>query len=166
VAKVINNIIVEFKKSWKQYVFQSLLATIVIFVVFLGLKLSHPLIIISIGATAFIVFAMPRNVTANPRNVIGGHVAGVIVGFLLLLIPQNSFLSSIFVYSFAVGLSIFIMVVLNIEHPPASATALGIVMNGFSLKASIVFFISIAILLIIQRYFKRFLKCLVYKQDI
>ncbi len=164
--KAINDIAEEFKKSWKQYIFQSLLATVIIFVVFLGLKLSHPLITISIGATAFIVFAMPKNITANPRNVIGGHVAGVAVGFLLLLIPHSSFLSSIFVYSFAVGFSIFIMVTLNIEHPPASATALGIVMNGFSIKACAVFFISILILLITQRYFKRFLKCLVYKQDI
>jgi len=162
--KAINTIIVEFKKSWKQYVFQSFLATIVIFMVFLGLKLSHPLITISIAATAFIIFAMPKNITANPKNVIGGHVVGVAVGFLLLLIPHNAFLSSIFIYSFAVGLSIFIMVALNIEHPPASATALGIAMNGFSLKAGVIFFMSIGVLLVIQRYFKRFLKCLVYKQ--
>ena len=33
-AEATNNIIVEFKRSWKQYLFQSLLATIVIFVVF------------------------------------------------------------------------------------------------------------------------------------
>jgi len=48
-------------------------------------------------------------------------------------------LSSVFIYSLAVGFSIFIMVALNIEHPPASATALGIVMNDFSLKAVTVF---------------------------
>ena len=153
--KAINNIAEEFKKSWKQYVFQSFLATIVIFVVFLGLKLEHPLITVSIGATAFIIFAMPRNITANPRNVIGGHAAGVIVGCLLLLISHNTFLSSI-----------FMMVTLYIEHPPASATALGIVMNGFSLKAGVIFFMSIVVLLVIQRYLKRFLKCLVYKQNI
>ena len=164
--KTIKEIAEEFKKSWKQYVFQSLLAAIVIFVVFLGLKLEHPLITVSIGATAFIIFAMPRNITANPRNVIGGHAAGVIVGCLLLLISHNTFLSSIFIYSFAVGVSIFMMVTLNIEHPPASATALGIVMNGFSLKAGVIFFMSIVVLLVIQRYFKRFLKCLVYKQNI
>lgn len=57
------------------------------------------------------------------------------------------------------------MVALNIEHPPASATVLGIAMNGFSLKACAIFFISIIALLITQRYFKRFLKCLVYKQS-
>ena len=160
------NIIVGFRQSWKQYVFQSLLATIVIFVVFLGLRLDRPLITVSIGATAFIVFAMPKSITANPRNVIGGHAVGAATGLLLLLIPHNTFLSSVFIYSFAVGASIFMMVTLNIEHPPASATALGIAMNGFSLRASVVFFISIVILLITQRYFKRFLKCLVYKQSV
>lgn len=46
------------------------------------------------------------------------------------------------------------------------ATALGVAMDGFSWKASIVFFVSIAILLMIQHYFKRHLKCLVYKQNV
>ena len=162
--KAINDIAEECKKSWKQYIFQSFLAAGVVFVVLLALRLDRPLITISIGATVFIVFAMPKNVTAMPKNVIGGHTAGIIVGFLFALIPHSSFLSSVFIYSLAVGFSIFIMVALNIEHPPASATALGIVMNGFSLKAGTVFFVSIAILLVTQRYFRRFLKCLVYKQ--
>jgi len=165
-GKEINNIVREFRQSWKQYIFQSLLAVIVVFVVFLSLKMERPLITISIAATVFIIFAMPKNVTANPKNVIGGHLVGFFTGCLFALIPHNLFLFSAFVYSLSVGISIFIMVVLNVEHPPASATALGVVMNGFSLKAFIVFLVSIVVLLAIQRYFKQYLKCLVYKQNI
>jgi len=164
--KEIKSIISGFKQFWKQYIFQSLLATIVIFGVFLSLRLDHPLITVSIGATVFILFVMPENIIASSKNVIGGHLTGFLVGFLLTLVPYSSFFFSIFIYSLAIGLSIFIMVILNVEHPPASATALGVAMNGFSWKIGIVFFMSIAILLIMRRYFKHYLQCLVYKQSI
>ena len=160
--KAVTDIINGFKQSWKQYLFQSFLATIVIFGVFLALRLERLLITVSIGATAFIIFAMPKNITASPKNVIGGHMVGFIAGFLFALIPHKSFLFSAFIYSLAVGFSIFMMVTLNVEHPPASATALGVAMKGFSWKIAIFFFISVTILLIVQFYFKRFLQCLVY----
>ena len=68
----------EFRRYWKHYVFQCLLATFVVFIVLLALSLKNAVIISSIGATAFIIFAMPKMVTANPRNVIGGHATGLI----------------------------------------------------------------------------------------
>ncbi len=97
--------------SWKHYVFQSLFATVALFTVFLFLSIEHVVVIASIGATVFIVFAMPKNITAKPRNVIGGHLVGLTSGSLCSLIPHSLFLSSILVYSVAVGLSIFVMVV-------------------------------------------------------
>ena len=55
----------------------------------LVLTMEHVVIIASIGATAFIVFLMPGNVTASPRRVIGGHVIGLISGYLVTLIPPH-----------------------------------------------------------------------------
>ena len=46
--------------------------------------IEHAVVIASIGATAFIVFTMPRNITAKPRRVIGGHLAGL---FRALYVP-------------------------------------------------------------------------------
>ncbi|MGB2877910.1 MAG: HPP family protein, partial [Dehalococcoidales bacterium] len=69
-----------FSRLWLNYIYQSLLATIVIFIILLLLNLEHVVVIASIGATAFIVFTMPRNVTAAPRRVIGGHIVGFICG--------------------------------------------------------------------------------------
>jgi len=40
--------------------------------------------------------------------------------------------SDIAVYSIAVGISIFLMMALDFEHPPASRTALGVAITGFS----------------------------------
>gem|GEM_PF-3680825 len=56
----------KFKASWFYYVFQSLIATHSIFIVLLILKFSNAIVIASIGATAFIVFAMPNSLTALP----------------------------------------------------------------------------------------------------
>jgi len=151
----------KFKAHWKNYVVQSFLATLVIFVLFLILNLSQAVVIASIGASAFIVFAMPHDFTARPRNIIGGHLVGVIAGSLLTLVPQVFFLHSVMVYSLAVGLSILIMVITDTEHPPASGTALGIAIKGFSLNVVIAVIVSAVILSLVRRFLKPYLKNLV-----
>jgi len=72
----------EFKQYWKHYVLQSVLATLAVFIVISFLSLQHAVIVASLGATAFIVFAMPASITARARNVIGGHIVGLFCGFL------------------------------------------------------------------------------------
>ena len=61
----ITKMVEEFRTFWKNYVFQSLLATLIIFIVLLSLNIrDDAAIIASIGATTFIVFATPRAVPA------------------------------------------------------------------------------------------------------
>jgi CBS-domain-containing membrane protein len=148
----------KFQKLWKNYLYQSSLATIVVFVILLILNAEHAVVIASIGATAFIVFAMPGNITAALRRVIGGHVIGLFSGSLCSLIPQPSIISSIIVYSLAVGITVFLMVALDAEHPPADGTALGVAITGFSPSVGIaVLTISIALSLA-HRFSRKFLK--------
>jgi CBS-domain-containing membrane protein len=151
----------KFRSSWKNYIFQSFLAALLIFLVLLLLSLEHAVIISAIGATAFIVFAMPQSITANPRNIIGGHLINFPIGSPCALIPQSSFWCSIMAYSLAVGLSIFIMVVIDTEHPPAAATALGLAIMGFSLDAAIAVVTSAVLLSLAHHFLKPFLKNLV-----
>lgn len=156
--KSTTKMIEELRLFWKNYVFQSFFATLAMFIVLLFLNLQHVVIIASIGATTFIIFAMPNYITAKPRNVIGGHLVGLLSGSLCALIPHPSFLYSILVYSLAVGLSIFVMVVIDTEHPPASGTALSIAITGFSLSTAIFVIISITILSLIHHSFKPYLR--------
>ncbi len=156
--RLISKIVKELRLYWKNYVFQSLFATLAIFIVLLTLSLQEAVIIASIGATTFIVFAMPKSITAKPRNVIGGHIVGLISGSLCALIPHPLFIHSIMVYSLAVGFSIFIMVITDTEHPPASGTALGVAIHGFSLGVTIAVIISVVILSLIHHLFKRYLR--------
>ncbi|MDP8217763.1 MAG: HPP family protein [Candidatus Theseobacter exili] len=148
----------EFRLFWKNYVFQSLFATFTTFIVLLFLSLQYAVIIASIASTAFIVFAMPKSITAKPRNIIGGHLVGLFFGSLCALIPHHLFLPSIIAYSFAVGFSIFIMVITDTEHPPASGTALGVAITGPSLNITIAVITSVIILSLVHYFFKPFLK--------
>ncbi len=156
--KSIKKIDTEFRQYWKHYVMQSLLATLSVFIVLYFLSLQHAVIIASIGATAFIVFAMPDSITAQPRNVIGGQLVGLFCGFLFSLIPQPALIYSIIVYSLAVGATIFTMVVIDMEHPPAAGTALGVAMTGISLDISIAVIISIVLLSLIHKFFKPYIR--------
>lgn len=137
----------EVKRHWRNYVLQSLLASVSLFCVLVFLERSKEVIIASLGATAFVVFALPNNLSAQPRNVIGGHIVGMACGFagfwLLHLLPNpDQFVCKAGVHAFAVGLAIFIMVVINTEHPPAAGTALGVAIDGLDarLVASVLFF--------------------------
>jgi len=148
-------------KSWKKYVFQSFLATLTVLLLILILKMEHIVVIASIGSTAFIVFALPKSITARPKNVIGGQMIGLLSGSICALIPHNSFISSIIVYSVAVGLSIFLMITTDTAHPPASGTALGIAITGFSINIALSLIISVTILSFVHHFLKPFLEDLV-----
>jgi CBS-domain-containing membrane protein len=147
-----------FPALWKHYLYQSLLAAIVVFIVLLILNIENAVVIASIGATAFIVFTMPRNITAKPRRVIGGHLIGLISGSLCTLIPHSSTLASISVFALAVGISICLMVALDFEHPPAAGTALGVAITGFSPGVMIAVITSSLVLSLAHHFSKKFLK--------
>lgn len=129
----------EFRSYWKYYVFQSLLASASIYLVLAIMNADQAVIIASLGATAFVVFALPEKFTAKPRGVIGGHLIGILCGLvgacLLQILPTNHSFIENAVYAFSVGLSIFIMVISDTEHPPAAGTAMGIAIRGFSFHA-------------------------------
>ncbi len=148
----------EFKAQWKYYVRQTFAASVIVFIVLLLLEMQHAVIIASIGASVFIVFAMPKNITAHPRRIIGGYLCGFFTGALFALIPQPFELISFILYSAAVGISIFLMVALDVEHPPASGITLGTVISGVSTQIAIAVIISSSVLSLAQHFGRRFLK--------
>jgi CBS-domain-containing membrane protein len=158
VKRSVRKMIEEFRLYWKHYVLQSLFATLAVFVVLYFLTLQDAVIIASIGASAFIVFAMPKALTANARNVIGGHLVGLFWGALFSLVPHVTMIGSIVCYSLAVGLSIFTMVVTDTEHPPASGTALGVAITGMSPHVLVAVVLSIVLLSLIHHFFKPYLR--------
>ena len=157
----LSSIVHELRIYWRNYLFQSFLATLTIFIILLFLSLENAVVTASIAATAFIVFTMPGSITAKPRNVIGGHVIGLCFGSVCALIPHVHWLSSISVYSLAVGLSILLMVVVDMEHPPAAGTALGIAITGISWEVAMALISSVLILSLAHKLLANHLKDLI-----
>ena len=126
----------------RNYIIQSLLATVAVAIILYFVNIfTEAAIVAALGASIFIVFAMPRSVTAQSRRLIGGHIVGLICGsicyYAFLTGPLRELAANWeFILwcacALSVGLSIFLMTITNTEHPPAAATALGIVAHGWS----------------------------------
>jgi CBS-domain-containing membrane protein len=144
----------KFKKLWKYYLLQCILATTVFAALVLILGKEKVVLISAMGATCFIVFALPTTTSAQTRNVIGGHLTGLICGaiFYFIGLPQ------IITYPSTVGLAIFVMVILDVEHPPAAGTALAVVANEVSYDAFITIMISAVVLSQCRYYLRSILK--------
>jgi CBS-domain-containing membrane protein len=129
----------KFRKNIHRYIFQCVLATLTILAVLFFLDvLTETAIIAALGASAFVVFAIPNSYSSDPRRLIGGYIVGIIIGIICYYISTTEMISSFFVetnYSLivfgaiAVGIAIFTMAVTNTEHPPAAGIALGLVIN-------------------------------------
>lgn len=118
-----------FRQAPGQYILQMLMAfaTMVALVIGLG-ALTNGTVVAALGASAFIVFAMPKHTTAQPRRLIGGHVMCIAIGMLCSVPLTMGWIGSGvgqgIVGAVSVSLAIFAMVVFNTEHPPAAGNAL------------------------------------------
>ncbi len=72
------------------------------------------------GASAVLMFGVPSAPFAQPRNLIGGHLTGALIGVLIFRLLGPSVIG----VALAVSFSIVIMLILRAVHPPAGATAL------------------------------------------
>ncbi len=151
----------EFYDNWQHYLLQSILAFLTIFCVLVYMQLQEIVIVASIGASTFIVFAMPRSIPAKPRNLIGGQISCILIGMLFhQFLPEVSLFSALWVAA-AVGVAIFAMVVLDFEHPPATGTALSIAIDGIDLKIALAFAGSIIFLSLAHKLFSKHMHDLV-----
>lgn len=150
-------IISKFKTLWKYYILQCFLAAVVLFILILLLGKDKLLVTSALGATAFIVFAMPKAVSAKTKNVIGGHLVGLVAGAIFYCTTLPYFVE----YPLAAGLAFFLMVALDVEHPPAVGTALAVVINEVSFNVFITIMLSAVVLSQCRYYLRGYLKDLV-----
>lgn len=93
-----------------------------------------PLLIPSLGPTAFLLFYTPKAPAASPRNTMIGHAIGAGAGYLSLVVfglqHHAPALSAGFTTgrvgatALSLGLTSGLMVWLKVPHPPAGATTL------------------------------------------
>jgi len=79
------------------------------------------------GASCVLIFSLPNSPLSQPVNVIGGHLISTFIGILMFqLLPFEWWIPAL-----AVGLSISLMAIFRLTHPPAGADPLVVFMGGF-----------------------------------
>ena len=89
--------------------------------------LPHPLIMAPIGASCFLLFAMPDAPLAQPRHVVGGHFLATLAGLICLTIFGDHLLS----LALAMGIAVSAMLFCRAPHPPAGAMPLVVFYGQF-----------------------------------
>lgn len=75
----------------------------------------------SFGASSVLIYGNINSPFSQPRNLIGGHLVGAIVGVTIYkLVPGEAWLTS----ALSVSVTIVIMQITKTLHPPGGATAL------------------------------------------
>lgn len=160
----------QFLANKGHYIFRSFLAAagmLVILALITGL--TNAAVIASLGASCFIVFALPHIRASHPRFLIGGYVVGILVGSLcywlrcITPLPEELGLIAnvpqIVFGAAAVGLAMFVMVVTDSEHPPAAGLALGFVMlSEWRWLAPLAVLAGIAVLCVVKTLLKPVLR--------
>ena len=151
----------DFLPQWKAYIVQSSYAALSVFIITL-IPSENTVVIASIAATAFIVFTLPNNISAEPKRIIGGHFLGFFIGSCFAVFPfMHILLFKAIWFALSIGFTILLMVVLDFEHPPAAGTALGMTLVGYSSSAAIAIIISVFLLTIVAYLTKPYLEDLV-----
>ena len=87
-------------------------------------------LITSFGSSMVLIYGYPESPFSQPKNVFFGHLLTSVVGILFLyLLPLPNFI----LIPIAVGISIGLMILLNITHPPAGANPIIVIMGSVSL---------------------------------
>jgi len=130
------------RKGFRHYLLQSLTATALCFIMLISLDVVVPgAVVASLGASTFIVFVGPHSRAARPRNLLGGQLIGTGTGMACSRLLQLCLFSGLIGQqmeiaifgSIAVGLAILLMVMIDMEHPPAAGTALSLVVSKWSI---------------------------------
>ena len=105
----------------------------------------------SFGSSMVLLFGFPESPFAQPKNVFFGHLVTALVGIIFVaLVPLPLYVN----IALAVGFGIFLMILLNIVHPPAGGNPIMVIIGSVSydyLLSPIIFgciiIISLAILI-------------------
>ena len=83
----------------------------------------------SFGSSMVLLFGFPESPFAQPKNVFFGHLLTALVGVLFVnFIPLPIYMS----IAFAVGIGVFLMILLNVVHPPAGGNPIIVIIGSVS----------------------------------
>jgi CBS-domain-containing membrane protein len=85
----------------------------------------------SFGSSMVLLFGFPESLFAQPKNVFFGHLVTALVGvFFVNFIPLPIYIS----IAGAVGMGIFLMIILDVVHPPAGGNPIMVIIGSASFE--------------------------------
>ena len=86
-------------------------------------------LIASFGSTMVLLYGYPESPFAHPKNIFFGHLVTATVGVIVLaFIPLPEYI----LIPIAVGLGVFLMIMLNVTHPPAGGNPIIVIIGSAS----------------------------------
>jgi CBS-domain-containing membrane protein len=122
----------------------------------------QPFIFPSLGPTAFLFFYTPMAPAASPKNAFGGHLIGVLAGYLALVVfgltgagpalATGVTLPRVGAAALSLGLTSGGMVWAKVPHPPAGATTLIVSLGILRTPAQLTILMAAVVLLTLQAW--------------
>jgi CBS domain-containing membrane protein len=137
-----------------------------IFIIGVAAYLTHePWVFPSLGPTAYVLFVAPMSAEASPRNVICGHLIGILSAVLALWVfgligdgpdlPDLTF-RRVCAVTLALALTFAVMTWLHVPHAPAGATTLIVALGLLhSPRDLVVMMLAVAALVVIAHIINR-----------
>ena len=83
----------------------------------------------SFGSSMVLLFGFPESPFAQPKNVFFGHLSTALVGVIFVhLVPLPIYIN----IAVAVGAGVFVMILLNVVHPPAGGNPIMVIIGSAS----------------------------------
>ena len=85
----------------------------------------------SFGSSMVLLYGFPESPFAQPKNIFFGHLLTALVGVIFVnFIPLPIFL----IIPVAVGFGIFLMIILDVVHPPAGGNPIMVIIGSASFE--------------------------------
>ena len=83
----------------------------------------------SFGSSMVLLFGFPESPFAQPKNVFFGHLCTALVGVIFVnFVPLPIYIN----IALGVGMGVFLMILLNIVHPPAGGNPIMVIIGSAS----------------------------------
>ena len=83
----------------------------------------------SFGSSMVLLYGFPESPFAQPKNIFFGHLLTALVGVIFVNFIQ---LPIFIIIPVAVGFGIFLMIILNVVHPPAGGNPIMVIIGSAS----------------------------------
>ena len=117
---------------------------------FVEMLTEQRLLFASLASSAFLIYLDPEHGTNAVRTLILSHLMGAVLGWILFLTLGSGYLAG----GTAMVATIFLMIVLDVVHPPAVSTAMGFALRAGDQSNVVLFGLAVgvtAVLVVLQR---------------